>query len=90
MVRVLFSIVLGVVLSVVGAALAVNYRGIATKHVEMSMSFVGPVSPFRGGRSGTQLERRRDFFVLLDRIIGLLLALFGAGSMVAGGYLLVT
>ncbi|MFI5490517.1 hypothetical protein [Micromonospora echinaurantiaca] len=78
----------GVLLIVIGAALASDYRGIATKHIELSMQVVRPVSPFRW--TDDRLDRRRARFIVFDRLFGVLMILMGVGSLVGGGYLLLS
>lgn len=88
--RAMLGLVWGVLLVLVGLALATDWRGVATRHIELAMRFVRPVSPFkRIGWSDKRIVRRRDRFVILDRILGLIILLFGSGTLVIGGYLIV-
>ncbi|MEH0931380.1 hypothetical protein [Micromonospora sp. CPCC 205558] len=82
--RVLLGLMWAVLFIVIGAALASDYRGIATKHIELSMRFVRPVSPFRW--EDEQLARRRAFFIVFDRLFGMMLTLAGVGMLVAVGH----
>ncbi|GAB3845463.1 hypothetical protein GCM10029963_23800 [Micromonospora andamanensis] len=84
--RAWLGLVLGVLLVVLGAALASDYRGLATKHVDMSMRTVRPISPFRSTED--RLARRRARFIVLDRIIGALTSASGAMALAAGAQLL--
>lgn len=74
----------GVLLIMVGAALAYDYRGIATKHVELAERIVRPVSPFRW--SDERLARRRAFSIMFDRLFGVLVVGVGLVSLVVSGY----
>ncbi|MEO3742306.1 hypothetical protein [Plantactinospora sp. B5E13] len=76
----------GVLLIMVGATLAHDYRGIATKHVELSERVVRPLSPFR--RSDEQRARLRAFSVMFDRLFGVFMMGLGLVSLVVSGYLL--
>ncbi len=88
--RAMLGLVWGVLLVLVGLALATDWRGVATRHVELTMRFVRPVSPFkRIGWSDERIVRRRDRFVILDRILGLIILLFGSGALVIGGHFIV-
>lgn len=84
--RMAFDILLGVFVILMGLALAADYRGIATKHIEMSSRTVRPVSlsrriPWEDDR----LVRRRARFVILDRILGVLMILAGAAVLITAG-----
>ncbi|GIJ22416.1 hypothetical protein Vlu01_30400 [Micromonospora lutea] len=68
----------------IGLALAADFRGIATRHVELSDRFVGSVGRFRRkGWTQDRLVRRRARFVALDRVIGGVTTLAGVGALVA-------
>ncbi|MEW2429769.1 hypothetical protein AB0877_17300 [Micromonospora sp. NPDC047644] len=84
--RVLLGLLLGVLFIVIGAALASDYRGFATKHIELSMQVVRPLSPFR--RTDDRLARRRAFFIVFDRLFGVLMIVAGVAMLVGGGQLL--
>jgi hypothetical protein len=86
--RALLGLVLGVLLVVLGAALATDYRGIATKHVDLSMQMVRPLSPFRWTED--RLARRRARFIVLDRFIGALTIVSGAMALVTGAQMLLS
>ncbi|WP_139128864.1 hypothetical protein [Micromonospora nigra] len=72
----------------IGAALAGDCRGIATKHAELSMRVVGTLSPFRW--TADRLDRRRARFVVFDRILGAGMVLMGVVALTGGGYLLLS
>ncbi|QKW14103.1 hypothetical protein [Verrucosispora sp. NA02020] len=84
--RVLLGLVFGVLLIVIGTALASDYRGVTTKHVDLSTRFIRPLNPFRS--SDDRIVRRRARFVLLDRFIGALIVLAGVGGLAAAVHLL--
>lgn len=88
--RGVISILLGALLMTIGAALALNYRGIATKHIALAMGVVRPLTSSRKLMwEDEQLVRRRKFFVLLDRFIGVLMIPVGMVMLATGGqYLL--
>ncbi len=69
--------VIGLVVSAVGLALATNVKGIVTKHVRLSSRWVAPVSPLRRGVSAERLARRESDMVRIERMLGVLLLLFG-------------
>ncbi|MFI6242358.1 hypothetical protein ACIBEF_21030 [Micromonospora sp. NPDC050795] len=78
--RVMLGLIWAMLFIVIGVALAGDYRGIATKHIELSMRFVRPVSPFRG--DDDQLARRRAFFIVSDRLFGVMVTLAGVGMLI--------
>ncbi|CCH15819.1 conserved exported hypothetical protein [Micromonospora lupini str. Lupac 08] len=86
--RVLLGLLVGVLLILIGAALASDYRGIATKHIELSMQTVRSVSPFRW--TDDRLARRRARFIAFDRLFGVLTMLAGATMLVGGAHLLLS
>lgn len=86
--RVFLGLMLGLLLIVIGVALANDYRGIATKHIELSMQTVRPLSPFRW--TDDRLARRRARFIVFDRLFGVLTILAGVGMMVGAGHLLLS
>lgn len=86
--RSLLGLLWGVLLIVIGVALASDYRGIATRHIDLSMQIVRPVSPLRW--TDERLARRRTRFILFDRVFGVLIILMGVGSLIAGGSLLLS
>jgi hypothetical protein len=87
--RALLGLLWGVLLIMVGVALAVDYRGIATRHIGLAMRVVRPFSPFRRtGWTHDRLARRRARFIAFDRLFGVLIILLGAVALVNGGYLL--
>lgn len=84
--RAMLGLVWGILLVLVGSALAINYRGVATRHIELAMRFVRPVSPSnRMSWSDERIVRRRARFIVLDRILGVMIILAGSGSLVIGG-----
>lgn len=86
--RALLGPLLGLLFIVIGASLAGDYRGIATKHMELSMRIVRPLSPFRW--TDDRLARRRTFFIVFDRLFGVLMILAGVAMLVADGQLLLS
>ncbi|WP_422735692.1 hypothetical protein ACN263_18760 [Micromonospora sp. WMMD729] len=86
--RVLLELLLAVLFIVIGVALASDCRGIATKHIELSMRVVRPVSPLRW--EDDQLARRRAFFIVFDRLFGVMMTLAGVGMLVAVGHSLLS
>ncbi|WP_157742631.1 hypothetical protein [Micromonospora chokoriensis] len=80
----MLELMVPVLFLVIGPALASDYRGIATKHIELSMRFVRPVSPFRW--DDDQLARRRAFFIVFDRLLGVMVTLAGVGMLFAAGH----
>ncbi|GAB3852623.1 hypothetical protein ACFPIJ_64340 [Dactylosporangium cerinum] len=76
-------IVVGLVLMIVGLVLGVNYKGLVTKHIAMSSRFVAPFSPLRRGVSTERLARRESNMVLLERLLGAVLFLWGLGAIVS-------
>lgn len=67
----------------VGFTLAINFKGIATKHVAMASRLVGPLSPFRRGVSAEKLAQRQVDQVRTERMVGALLALLGLWAIVS-------
>jgi len=89
--RAVVGLLWGPLLILIGMALAVDYRGIATRHIELAMRVVRPVPPARRpGWDDERLVRRRDFFVVLDRGFGVPVTLAGIVSSFTGAYLLTT
>lgn len=89
--RALLGLLWGVILIVVGSALAADYRGIATKHIELASRLVHPFSPSqRPSWTDDRLVRRRARFIVFDRIFGGVVILLGAVALFTGGYLLLT
>ncbi|MEV5817699.1 hypothetical protein ACFYMB_01385 [Micromonospora haikouensis] len=88
--RALLGIVFGILLILVGVALAADYRGLATRHIELSMRTVRPISPFkRKGWMGEELVRRRSRFVVFDRFFGGVMVFLGMVALIVGGNLLI-
>ncbi|WP_433538065.1 hypothetical protein ACQPZK_10245 [Micromonospora sp. CA-249363] len=84
--RALISIVLGLLLVTIGLVLALDYRGVATKHIALAMSAVHPLTPSRKLEwQDERLVERRRRFVLLDRLVGVLIVPAGLVMLVAGG-----
>ncbi|MFF5225885.1 hypothetical protein [Dactylosporangium sp. NPDC000521] len=73
----------GLVLTVVGLVAATNYKGLVTKHVALSSRLVAPFSPFRRGVPDERLARREARTVLLERMLGAVLFLWGLGAIVS-------
>ncbi|GAA2600629.1 hypothetical protein GCM10010399_34300 [Dactylosporangium fulvum] len=73
----------GLLLVLLGLILATDFRGITTKHIALSSNLVGPISPFRRGRTEDDLRQRQFLFVVLERLLGCLFVLMGAGLVVA-------
>ncbi|MEU4678316.1 hypothetical protein [Micromonospora sp. NPDC023737] len=73
----------------IGAALAANHREIATRHIGLAERVVRPLSPARRTNwTADRLVRRRNRFVMLDRLFGVLITSMGAVALVNGGRLL--
>lgn len=79
----MIGMVLGILFVALGLALALDYRGVATKHVAFSMGLVRPLTLSRRlERMDERLVRRRRLFVALDRLIGLLIIPAGFAMIV--------
>lgn len=87
--RAVLGLLSGVILIAVGMALAFDYRGIATRHIELAMRFVHPISSSRRmSWEDPRLVRCRARFIAFDRFFGVLKAVMGVVGLVAGGFLL--
>ncbi|SCL28599.1 hypothetical protein GA0074692_2570 [Micromonospora pallida] len=87
--RALIGLLWGAVLIAIGVALATDYRGVATKHIELASRVVYPLGPSRrAGWMDERLVRRRARFVVFDRIFGGMVAVSGTVTFLVGGYLL--
>ncbi|MFD0785197.1 hypothetical protein ACFQZ8_14925 [Micromonospora azadirachtae] len=89
--RALIGVLWGALLVVIGLALAANHREIATRHIGLAERVVRPFSPARRTNwTADRLTRRRNRFVVLDRLLGLVITLFGVVALVNGGRLLLS
>ncbi|WP_433212522.1 hypothetical protein ACQP00_00120 [Dactylosporangium sp. CS-047395] len=70
----MYGILVGLGFLLVGLALAVNFKGIATKHVALSSRLVGPVSPHR---KAEKVAQRQVGMVRMERMLGGVFAAFG-------------
>ncbi|MEV4811849.1 hypothetical protein [Micromonospora avicenniae] len=87
--RALIGVLWGALLVVIGVALAANYREIATRHIGLAERVVRPFSPARRTSwTAERLARRRNRFVVLDRLSGVVITLLGTLALVNGGRLL--
>ncbi|MFJ8580547.1 hypothetical protein [Micromonospora sp. NPDC093277] len=86
--RVVAAIVTGPAVSLVGVALATNFRGVTEWHVRRSMSAASVlrrVPPWRWLPDVPQ-EERLARFVLLERLIGMAFTAAGVMILIAVGY----
>ncbi|MFF5235451.1 hypothetical protein [Dactylosporangium sp. NPDC000521] len=79
-----YLLVVGLVVVVIGLALATSFKGIVDKHVDLSMRWVAPVSPLRRRTPADRLARRRADMVWVERALGVALALFGLAAAING------
>ncbi|MCX4389389.1 hypothetical protein OG777_21005 [Micromonospora peucetia] len=78
--------------SLIGVALATNYRGVTEWHVRRSMStasVLGRVPPWRW-LPDVPHEERLARFILLERVIGAAFAVLGVMILIAVGYSILT
>ncbi|SCL62652.1 hypothetical protein [Micromonospora peucetia] len=90
--RVLAAFIIGPVVSLIGVALATNYRGVTEWHVRRSMataSVLGRVPPWRW-LPDVPHEERLARFILLERVIGAAFAVLGVMILIAVGYSILT
>jgi hypothetical protein len=80
---------LGPLLMLLGTALAINYKGIATRHVQISLQTVRLLKP-PILRRGQPPARRITMLTTLDRALGVIFTIQGAVAIAIGGYLLFT
>ncbi|MEQ4302534.1 hypothetical protein ABNF97_14245 [Plantactinospora sp. B6F1] len=79
---------MSVAVGLVGVALATNFRGVTEWHVRQSMataSVLRRVPPWRWSL-GVPYEKRLARFILLERLIGGVLAAVGVVTLVGVGY----
>jgi hypothetical protein len=84
--RIVAMMAIGLVLLLIGLALATNFRGLTEKHVDISLKWSFPVErrpPFRW-ISMRNYEARRRVGMFIDRIIGAVFALFGLSTLGTG------
>ena len=74
--RILAMVGIGLTLAAGGLVLATNFRGLTDKHVNLSVRWSVPAA--------RRSEKRRRRLVLLDRFVGVVIALFGLGTLGAG------
>ncbi|MFV2115066.1 hypothetical protein ACFHW0_22365 [Micromonospora sp. LOL_025] len=90
--RVLAAVVTGPAVSLVGVALATNFRGVTEWHVRRSMSTASAlrrVPPWRW-LPEVPHEERLARFVLLERVIGVAFAVLGVMILVTVGHSILT
>lgn len=90
--RVLAAVIVGPAVSLVGVALATNFRGVTEWHVRRSMSTAGVlrrVPPWRW-LPDVPHEERLARFILLERVIGVVFAVGGAMILITVGYSILT
>ncbi|RAN91980.1 hypothetical protein GAR05_06544 [Micromonospora saelicesensis] len=90
--RVVAAIVMGPAVSLVGVALATNFRGVTEWHMRRSMSAASVlrrVPPWRWLPNAPH-EERLARFILLDRLIGVAIAMAGVMILVNVGYSVLT
>ncbi|NES31695.1 hypothetical protein GCE86_03110 [Micromonospora terminaliae] len=86
--RVVAAVILGPAVSLVGVALATNFRGVTEWHMRRSMSTASVlrrVPPWRW-LPDVPHEERRAHFILLERVIGAALAVAGVLILASAGY----
>jgi hypothetical protein len=67
-----------------GLALAFNFRGITSKHAKKSVAAGRPIRAlYRQDLTPEELQRRVARQTVLERIIGMVFALFGSASLIA-------
>ncbi|MEU4775048.1 hypothetical protein [Micromonospora sp. NPDC023644] len=90
--RVLAAVIIGPAVSLVGVALATNFRGVTEWHVRRSMSTASVlqrVPPWRR-LPDVPHEERLARFILLERLIGIAFAAFGVMILATVGYSFLT
>ena len=90
--RVVAAIVTGPAVSLVGVALATNFRGVTEWHVRRSMSTASTlrrVPPWRW-LPDVPHEERLARFILLERLIGIAFAVVGVMILITVGYSFLT
>ena len=90
--RVVAGAVVSLAVSLVGVALATNFRGVTEWHMRRSMATVGPL---RGVPPWCWLpeapyDRRLARFILLERVIGVAFAAVGVVFLAVLGYSILT
>ena len=86
--RFLAGVTMGVTMCLLGVALASNFRGMAERHVQQSMSFAGTlrrVPPWRW-LPGASHDQRLARFILLERVFGVALAAVGFVFLIGLAY----
>ncbi|MEU8389156.1 hypothetical protein [Micromonospora sp. NPDC048842] len=86
--RIVAAIVIGPSVSLVGVALASNFRGVTEWHMRRSMSaasLLRRVPPWRW-LPNVPHEERLARFILLDRLIGVAIAVAGVMILATVGY----
>ncbi|MFE9694772.1 hypothetical protein [Micromonospora sp. NPDC005806] len=86
--RVVAAVIIGPAVSLVGVALATNFRGVTEWHVRRSMSTASVlrrVAPWRW-LPDVPHEERLARFILLERVMGVAFAVAGVMILVTVGY----
>ncbi|MGC5286234.1 hypothetical protein [Micromonospora sp. DT231] len=90
--RVVAAVVTGPAVSLLGVALATNFRGVTEWHIRRSMSAAGAlrrVPPWRWLPDAPH-EERLARFILLDRLVGIAIAAGGVMILATVGYSVLT
>ncbi|HEX5541005.1 MAG TPA: hypothetical protein VFX60_05505 [Micromonospora sp.] len=82
--RFLAAVIMSLALSLVGVALAINFRGVTEWHVQRSMSAAKVLR--RVSSSRWLPDARLARFVLLERVIGVAFAAAGITFLIVLGY----
>jgi hypothetical protein len=87
MVRAVVAVVWGLVLALVGLALAANFRGVTEWHIRAAAAissgrWLGRIPPWRWLRLDLETRVRRR--VRMERLFGVLIAVAGAVTLMVG------